>query len=144
MDDFVSPWAAETLTDDSRTAFYQAALAHRVGAANDARAVRQLGLIVGGAGMFCAMLAVAAAAGVYLKTPVPPPPNYIVVDRTTGVIDPPVTAKDVPRYFSEAVRQRAMRDFIVACEIIRPGDVGATGFSYLHDHGNAGGAEATG
>jgi type IV secretion system protein VirB8 len=120
MDDFVSPWAAETLTDDSRTAFYQAALAHRVGAANDARAVRQLGLIVGGAGMFCAMLAVAAAAGVYLKTPVPPPPNYIVVDRTTGVIDPPVTAKDVPRYFSEAVRQRAMRDFIVACESYVP------------------------
>jgi hypothetical protein len=116
MDDLVPSWTTETLTDDSRAAFYQAALAHHTSAANDARTVRQTGLIAGAAGMFCAVVAMMACAAVYLKTPVPPPPGYIVLDRETGVIDPPVTAQEVPRYFPEATRRGALRDFIVACE----------------------------
>jgi type IV secretory pathway component VirB8 len=116
MNDLVSPWVTETLTDDGRAEFYQAALAYRVSAADDAKSVRQLGLIVGAAGMVCAIVAVAAAAHVYLKTPVPPPPGYIVVDRQTGVIEAPIAAKDVPRFFPESARRAALRDFIVACE----------------------------
>src|ERR1700744_414891 len=109
MDDLVSPWASASLDDTSRNAFYEAAIASRISAAKDAVAVRQLGLFVGAAGMFCAMVAIAAAAGVYLKTPVPSPPGYILVHDVTGVIDPPTTAKEVPRFFSEAVRQKALR-----------------------------------
>jgi type IV secretory pathway component VirB8 len=120
MDNAISPWVAETLTDDSQKAFYEAAIAHQAGVAKSSRMVGQLGFLCGAGGLFCALVMAVAAGDVYLKTPVPPAPGYIVVDRTTGVIDPPVTAKDVPRYFNEAVRQRALRDFIIACESYVP------------------------
>lgn len=115
-----SAWPAEELSDASRDAFYKAALARREGAEQDAKAVRSLGLIVGAGGVIVGLLGIAACLVVYLKTPVPPPPGYIMVDRSTGWVDQPVTAKDAPKLFPEAVRERAMRDFIIACESYVP------------------------
>jgi hypothetical protein len=113
-------WPAEDLSDAGRDAFYRAALARRDGAEQDARAVRTLGLMVGAGGVIAALMGVGAALVVYLKTPVPPPPGYIMMDRSTGWIDQPVTAKDAPKLFSETIRDRAMRDFIIACQSYVP------------------------
>jgi len=111
---------AETLTDESLAAFYKSALERREGTAKDAAATRRMGLIFGCGGLAIAAMAVSAATAVYLKTPVPPPPGYILVDRMTGRIDPPIAARDVAPYFSEAVRQKALHDFISACESYVP------------------------
>jgi len=115
-----SPWAADTLTDDGRDLFYKAALDRRASAEMDSRKVRQLGLIFGCAGLMMGLVGVVAGASVYLKTPVPPPPGWIFVDKSTGVIDPPVAARDAPRLFPETIRDRALRDFITACESYVP------------------------
>ena len=109
-------WPAEDLSDASRDAFYKAALARREGSEQDAKAIRNLGLIVGAGGVTAALLGIGAGLIVYLKTPVPPPPGYILIDRSTGWIDQPVAAKDAPKLFSESVRERAIRDFVVACQ----------------------------
>jgi hypothetical protein len=113
-------WPAEDLSDASRDAFYQAALARREGTEHDARAARNLGLIVGAGGVAAALLGIGAGLIVYLKTPVPPPPGYILIDKSTGWIDQPVAAKDAPALFPETVRERAMRDFIIACQSYVP------------------------
>lgn len=116
----VSPWAAEALSEPSQREFLQAASDRRLSAMEDARTVRRMGLIGAIAGSVMGILGVGAAAAVYLKTPVPPPPGYIFVDRTTGVVGPPVSAVDAPRHFPETVRQRALREFIVECESYIP------------------------
>lgn len=108
-------WESGELTDESREAFYQAALARRESAERDQRDKGKLGLLVGASGALAGLLGVAAAFLVYMKTPVQPPPGYITIDSSTGWIDQPVAAKDAPKLFSEAVRQRALRDFIIAC-----------------------------
>jgi len=109
-------WVADSLTDESAAAFYNAALARRESATKDADAVRRMGLIFGAGCLAIAALTSASALVVYVKTPVPPPPGYILVDRSTGAIDPPVAARDVAPLFTEAVRERALHDFINACE----------------------------
>lgn len=109
-------WTAEALTDDSREAFYKAALDRYESSAKDADAIRRSGLIYGAVGMAIGLIGMSAGLIVYVKTPVPPPPGYIFVDRSTGVIEPAVTAKDAPAYFPDTVRLRALRDFVVACE----------------------------
>jgi type IV secretory pathway component VirB8 len=116
----LSAWPTEALTDDSREAFFQAVLARQANTERDAGKVRQLGLICGAAGLLVGTLGVLAALTVYIKTPVPPPPGYILVDRETGTIDRAVAAVDAPRLFPETVRERALRDFVTACEAYVP------------------------
>ncbi|MEA2728398.1 MAG: type secretion system protein VirB8 [Acetobacteraceae bacterium] len=116
----VTAWPAADLTDQSREAFHRAALARWESAQQDTKAIRRHGLIFGAAGLAAGVLGVAAGLVAYLKTPVPPPPGYIMIDRSTGWIDQPVAAKDAPRLFPEMVRERAIRDFIVACESYVP------------------------
>lgn len=115
-----SAWPADELADASRDAFFKAALARREGTEQDAKAIRNIGLIAGAGGVGVGLLGIAACLVVYLKTPLPPPPGYIMVDRSTGWIDQPVEAKDAPRLFPETVRERAMRDFVVACQSYVP------------------------
>lgn len=115
-----TPWGSQALSDDGREAFYKAALGRWESGERDTHRFGRLGLMVGAAGMLVAVLAVGAAAAVYLKTPVPPPPGYIFVDKTAGVVEQPVAAKDAAPLFPETVRDRALRDFIVACESYVP------------------------
>jgi hypothetical protein len=113
-------WASGGMDDASREAFYKAALDRRERAAKDAKAVRNLGLIVGAGGVLAGLLAIGAACAVYLKTPVPPPPGYILIDSSTGAIEQPLPAKDAPKAFPETVRERAMRNFVVSCQSYIP------------------------
>ena len=110
------PWDAETLTEDGQAAFYKAALDRQESAGKDADAVRRLGLIFGAVGLAAGLLGMGAGVMVYIKTPVQPPPGYIFVDRSTGAFDHAVAAKDAPAQFPETIRQRALHDFVVACE----------------------------
>jgi VirB8 protein len=119
-DDFVSPWTSESLTDQAASAFFKAALESRERSEKDTFAVRRQGLIFGVGGIGAAVVMAVACAGVFLRTPLPPPPGYIIVDRAAGTISDPVTAKDVPRYFSATTREAAMMDFIKACESYIP------------------------
>lgn len=115
-----SPWATSILSDESREAFYKAALSRLESRQMDAHKVRELGFLVGAAGLIFGLVGLGVATAVFLKTPVPEPPGYIFVDRTTGVVDQPVAARDAPRYFPATVRERAIRDFIVECESYMP------------------------
>lgn len=60
-------WTNDALSDDSRDAFFKACVDRQAGAEKDTAAVRKLGLIVGTAGMVAAVIAIAAAAVVYIK-----------------------------------------------------------------------------
>lgn len=115
-----SPWTSETLTGESAHAFFKGALERDDEARELRHTKRNLSLYFGGLGLFVGALGIAMAADVYHRTPVPPPPGYIFVDKSTGVIDQPVSAKDAPRFFPETVRTAALRNFIVACESYVP------------------------
>jgi hypothetical protein len=116
----VSTWPSAALTDDSREEFFKAVLSRRESAQKDNAKVRQIGFIWGAAGAVIGTLGVMAALVAYVKIPVPPPPGYILVDRQTGAIQPSVPAKDAPKLFTETVREKALRDFIVECESYVP------------------------
>jgi type IV secretory pathway component VirB8 len=120
MPDTLASWMTTELADDSRKAFYEAAVARRAAAEEASAAVRNQGLMFGLGGLFVGAVGIAAALVVYVKTPVPPPPGYILMDSSTGWIDQPIPAKDVPPAYPETIRQRAMRDFVVACESYVP------------------------
>lgn len=113
-------WTADELSDDSREAFFKAAVARQTSSERDAASIRKLGMIFGASGLLVGVLGISAGLMVYVKTPIPEPPGYILVNSTTGAIEAPVKAKDAPRLFTESVRQRAMRDFIIACESYIP------------------------
>lgn len=117
MNDMIeqAAWTATELDHGSRDAFYKAAMERRDAVERDAKAVRRIGLIAALGGAAVGILGMAAGLTAYIKTPVQPPPGYIVIDNTAGWISEPLTARDAPRTFSEAVRQRAIRDFIIAC-----------------------------
>jgi len=108
-------WTASELPDDAKAAFFRAALERRESVEKDAKAVRRLGLLGASGGIVVGIIGMAAGLTAYIKTPVQPPPGYIVMDRSTGWISEPLTARDSPKAFSELVRERAIRDFIVAC-----------------------------
>ena len=116
----VSAWPASTVTDPSREDFYKAILDRRQAARRDSMAVRRLGLIGGVGGAAVGLLGVLAALVVYVKTPVPPPPGYVLIDKQTGVLEKAVAAEDAPRFFPETVRERALADYISACESYVP------------------------
>jgi type IV secretory pathway component VirB8 len=113
-------WPSDELSDASREAFYKAALERRESAERDTRMMGRYGLIFGAGCLVMGIIGMASGLVAYMKTPVPAPPGYIMMDRSTGWIDQPIAAKDAPRLFSETVRERAMRDFIVACESYVP------------------------
>jgi VirB8 protein len=110
------PWTSAPLTDESRDAFYEAVLSRQKSLLEDAAQVRKLGGRYGASGMIVGAVGVLAALVVYVKTPVPPPPGYILVDKTEGIISQPVSAVQAPAIFPTVVRERALRDFITACE----------------------------
>jgi type IV secretion system protein VirB8 len=114
------PWVAEDLTDASREAFYAAARQRQAAAEKADRSAGRLWQIVGCAGVAMGLLGMGAALDVFHRTPLPEPPRYILMDKTTGAIDPPVTARDAPRLFNDVMRERAIRDFIVACQSYVP------------------------
>jgi len=113
-------WPAETLSDASRAAFYKAALDRYESAEADTKAVRRQGFLFGCGGMLVGVLGMAAALTVYHKAPLPEPPGYILVDKSTGWIGQPMTAIDIPAYYPEATKDAALRDFIVSCESYVP------------------------
>ena len=110
------PWTSAPLTDESREAFYEATLSRQQSLLEDAARVRKLGGIYGSAGLAAAVVMAIVASAVYLKTPVPDPPGYILVDKTEGIISQPVSAVQAPSIFPEVIRERSLRDFIQACE----------------------------
>ena len=116
----LSAWPSQALAEDSQEAFFQAIRERRASAARDAEAVRRMGKAGWYSGAAVGLIGVLAALTVYLKSPLPPPPGYILVDRTTGAMDPPVAAVDAPRVFSDIVRERALRDLIINCESYIP------------------------
>jgi hypothetical protein len=113
-------WVAEDLSDTSREAFYQAALNRRESAEADTKAIRNHGLIFGLGGLAVGLFGIAAALVVYVKTPVPDPPGYILMDSSTGWIDRPLSAKDAPKAFPETIREASLRNFIGQCESYVP------------------------
>ena len=113
-------WISGEPSDESRKLIYEAALAKQAEIEKCAKAVRFHGLIFGSGGLFVAAIAIASAASVYHKTPVPTPMGYALIDATSGAIVRPVPTQDAPSLFTESVRHRAMRDFIVACESYVP------------------------
>jgi type IV secretion system protein VirB8 len=116
----MNAWISSTLSDDARSAFLQAARDRQASAEKDTRMIRRIGLIGAVGGTLAGLLGVTAALVVYLKTPVPEPPGYVLMDRTTGWISEAVGARDAPKLFPVAVRERAMRDFLLACESYIP------------------------
>jgi hypothetical protein len=118
MNDMIEPtrtWTAYELTDEGKAAFFKAALERRENIERDAKTIRKVGLWTAAGGILVGIFGMGAGLTAYIKTPVPDPPGYIVIDRSTGWITEPLTARNAPKEFSEAVRQRAIRDFIVAC-----------------------------
>jgi VirB8 protein len=113
-------WISTDLADESRKLFYEAAIARQSEIEKSAKAVRLHGLIFGSGCLVVAAVAIASAAGVYFKTPVPNPMGYALIDTTSGAIVRPVPAQDAPNLFTESVRLRGIRDFIVACESYVP------------------------
>lgn len=116
----LSAWSSEPLTDDSRDAFYEAVLTRQQGVLTDAAAVRRVGLLYGTAGLTVGVLGVLAALTVYVKTPVPPLPGYILVNSTDGTITQPVSAVRAPAIFPEVTKEVALRAFVTACESYVP------------------------
>jgi type IV secretory pathway component VirB8 len=116
----LSAWPSDPLTDDSREVFYNATLGRQQSVLEDAARIRRLGTIYGASGLAVAVIAVLSATAVYLKTPVPPPPGYILVDKTEGTISQPVNAVQAPAIFPEVIRERSLRDFVTACESYVP------------------------
>jgi type IV secretory pathway component VirB8 len=115
-----SEWASETLDDESQKAFYKAAVARQEGIEKAADRVLKVASIIAAGGVLVAVLGVGAAWTVYAKTPVPLPPGYIYIDRSTGVFFNPIKANEVAASYPESVRRTAIRDFIVACESYIP------------------------
>ena len=113
-------WPADELSDQSREAFYKAALARRESAQQDTNRIGRYGLMFGAGCLAIGILGMAAGLVAYVKTPVPAAPGYILMDKSTGWIDTPVAAKDAPRLFNETIRERALRDFVIACESYVP------------------------
>lgn len=116
----LSAWPSEPLTDDSRDAFYEAVLARQQGVLADAAKVRRQGTIYGTVGMVAAVIMALGSTAVYLKTPVPPPPGYILVNSTDGTITQPVSAVQAPAIFPEVTKEVALRAFVTACESYVP------------------------
>lgn len=116
----LSAWPSDALTDDSRELLYQAVLARQASAQMDAAKVRRMGVIVGTLGAGCAAVMAVGCLIVYEKTPVPPPPGYILVDKSDGTITQPIGATQIPKSFPEITRAKAMRDFITSCETYVP------------------------
>lgn len=113
-------WMTGEPSDDSRKLIFEAALAKQAEIEKSAKTVRAIGFMSGAAGLFVGAVGVLAAAMVYYKTPVPNPMGYALIDSTEGVIVRPVSAKDAPNLYSEAVRRRAIKDMISACESYIP------------------------
>ena len=117
----VSAWPASTVTDPSREDFYKAILDRRQAARRDSMAVRRLGLIGGVGGAAVGLLGVLAALVVYVKTPVPPPPGYVLIDKQTGVLEKAVAAEDpVARNSRRQSASVLLADYISACESYVP------------------------
>ena len=104
----------------SRPRFYKAAEDRRASAERDTAAVRRQGFVFGSGCLVVTVAALASATLVYIRTPLPQPPGYILVHDTIGQVDPPTAAKDAPRLFGESVRRKAIRDYIMACESYVP------------------------
>src|SRR4051794_24534688 len=100
-------WTASELADDAKSAFFKAALERRESAEKDARVVRRMGLLGAVGGAAVGILGMASGLTAYVKTPVQPPPGYIIMDHSTGWISQPVTARDAPKAFSDTTRERA-------------------------------------
>jgi hypothetical protein len=113
-------WQADVLTDASREAFFKASLARYESAEKDVDTIRRNSRICVAGSVVMALLGMGYGLVAQIKAPVREPPGYILVHDTTGVIDRPLAAIDAPRIFGETVRERALRDFIVACESYVP------------------------
>jgi hypothetical protein len=113
-------WVTDDLTDESREAFFAAARQRQAAAERADRSTGRLWQIVGGVGLGAGLLGLGAAVDALHRTPLPQPPGYILMDKTTGAIDPPVTALDAPKVFNEIIRERAIRDFLYACQSYVP------------------------
>lgn len=114
-------WTSDALAEDGAQAFFKAAADRQASAERSAATTNRLGFIVGVAGALIGLFGSAAALTTYIKTPVAEPPRYVgIIDNETGIVHHPVSVTDAPRLFGESVRQRAMRDFIVACESYIP------------------------
>jgi type IV secretory pathway component VirB8 len=108
-------WQSEPLTDESAAAFFKASADRWSEADKAARNGRRdrtrFATCMGAMGV----LGMAAALTVYIKTPVPKPPEWVVLHDQSGVVDRPIAAADAPRLFNEATRQRVLREFITRC-----------------------------
>lgn len=113
-------WTAETLDEQSADAFFKATKAHQQAMEEAGRAHRRLGFVVGVYGIAAGLLGIGAGLVAYVKTPVPPPPGYIFIDRSDGAFFNPISANAVAAAYPESVRRKAIRDFIVACESYIP------------------------
>lgn len=113
-------WENQTLTDESREAFYRATLDLQASQRATVKSRGRLAMAFGFGGMGVGFLAVVALLDVFHRTPVPPPPGYIFVDREMGSFSDAVPAKDVPKSYPATVIEKALRDYIVACESYVP------------------------
>jgi hypothetical protein len=84
-------WIAEDLTDDSRAAFYAAARQRQEAAEAAERSNGRLWQIVGCAGLAIGVIGMGAAFDAIHRTPIQPPPGYVIMDKTTGWLSPPMT-----------------------------------------------------
>lgn len=113
-------WTSDTLSDQGLKAFQEAATARWAGSVDDARTVRNVGLLAAAGGVIFGLGSLLIAGSVLVKAPVPQPPGYLPFDRSTGWISPPVSARDIPIEFTEATRRRALINFITACQAYIP------------------------
>jgi hypothetical protein len=109
-------WPAEPFSEEGKRAFYKASLARYESTERDARAIRAQGVIWSAGGALVGLLGTGAAFMTYQKTPVPPPMEFVLVHDSTGIVERGVPAKDAPKLFTVATREREMRDFLKACE----------------------------
>lgn len=113
-------WETEVLTDSSREAFFKASLARYESAERDSETIRRNSRLTLAGGIVLGLMGMGYGLVIQFRAPIPEPPQYILVHDAGGTIDRPLAAIDAPRIFGETVRERALRDFIVACEGYMP------------------------
>jgi type IV secretory pathway component VirB8 len=113
-------WQSEALDEEGRAAFYKAAISQHEASLRAANETHKMAFACCAGGVLIGVFGIASALAIHLKQPLPEPPGYLVLDKQAGRIDGPIGAAEVPKLFSASVIEKALRDYIVACESYIP------------------------
>lgn len=110
----VAPWQAVPLTEECKAEHFSKSLTYHAETQKMCRSARRAGWMVGAVGT-----AVGATGLVYAAVAIPKTHErlaFVLVDRTTGYVGPPVSEADAPKLFGEAVAKHYVREYVEARE----------------------------